>query len=98
MAGTKPSVVNFTKSKKGNHWQMSELTFQNKREATSIKVSEQQGAWLAGMLGKLSVQNIKTYTLQEVKQSYEAEGLEDFELFWDNKPVNGLYQFGLLQL
>ncbi len=96
--GTKPSVVNFTKSKKGNHWQMSELTFQNKREATSIKVSEQQGLWLADMLDKLSVHNIKTYTLQEVKQNYEAQGLEDFELFWDNKPVNGLYQFGLLQL
>ncbi len=95
--GTKPSIVNFTKSKKGNHWQMSELTFQNKREATSIKVSEQQGLWLADMLGKLSVNNIKAYTLQEVKQSYEAEGLEDFELFWDNKPVNGLYKFGLLQ-
>ena len=96
--GTKPSIVNFTKSKKGNHWQMSELTFQNKREATTIKVSEQQGVWLADMLGKLSVHNVKTYTLQEVKQSYEAAGLEDFELFWDNKPVNGLYQFGLLQL
>ena len=23
-------------------------------------------------------------------------GLDDFELFWDNKPVNGLYKFGLL--
>ena len=96
--GTKPSVVNFTKSKKGNHWQMSELIFQNKREVASIKVSEQQGAWLADILEKLAVCNSKTYTLQEVKQSYEAASLNDFELFWDNKPVNGLYKFGLLQL
>ena len=50
------------------------------------------------MLPKLSVDNVKTYTLQEVKASYEAAGLEDFELFWDNKPVSGLYKFGLLKL
>jgi hypothetical protein len=96
--GNKPSVVNFTKSKKGNHWQMSELTFQNRKESISIKISESQGIWLTDMLPKLSIHNTKTYTLQEVKQSYEAAALEDFELFWDNKPVNGLYRFGLLQL
>ena len=96
--GNKPSIVNFTKSKKGNHWQMSELHFQNRKGSVSIKVSEQQGAWLATILDKLSVHQNKTYTIQEVKQSYEAAGLNDFELFWDNKPVNGLHQFGLLQL
>ena len=31
-------------------------------------------------------------------QRFEAAGLEDFELFWDNKPVNGLQKFGLLRL
>jgi hypothetical protein len=96
--GKKPSVVNFTKSKKGNHWQMSELTFQNKTEVISIKLSEQHGAWLAEILEKLSVNKTKTYTIQEVKQHYEAASLEDFELFWDNKPINTLYRFGLLQL
>ena len=96
--GNTPSSVNFTKSKKGNHWQMSELDFQNKKEALRIKVGEKEGAWLATELDKLSVHQNKTYTIQEVKQSYEAAGLDDFELFWDNKPVNGLYQFGLLQL
>ena len=96
--GNKPSISHFTKSKKGNHWQMSELTFQNKRASGSIKVSQQQGEWLVEMLEKLSVYGSKTYTIQEVKQSYDAANLEDFELFWDNKPVNGLYQFGLLQL
>ena len=96
--GTQPSAVSFTKSKKGNHWQMTELTFQNKREALSIKVAENQGIWFAGILEKLSVKNPKTYTLLEVKQHYEAAGLEDFELFWDNKPINTLFKYGLLQL
>ena len=32
------------------------------------------------------------------KEDYEKSGLEDFELFWDNKPVNTLYKAGLLRL
>jgi hypothetical protein len=30
--------------------------------------------------------------------SYEAAGLEDFELFWDNKPMNGMAKMGLLKI
>lgn len=96
--GKPPTVEIFTKSKKGSHWEMSSLTFQSKRETYNIKVSQPQGEWLAGILQLLSVDNIKIFTLQEVKDNYEAEGLTDFELFWDNKPVNTLYKIGLLQL
>jgi hypothetical protein len=94
--GGQPVVEHFTKSKKGNHWEMTSLTFQSLRETTSIKVDKAHGEWLADMLQKLSVHNIKTYTRQEIKDGYEAAGLEDFELFWDNKPVNMLHRFGLL--
>ncbi|MBN9295486.1 MAG: radical SAM protein [Filimonas sp.] len=96
--GKQPLLENYTKSKKGNQWEMSSLTFQGRREALNIHVNQPQGIWLAAMLEKLSVNNLKTYTLQEVKDNYEAAGLEDFELFWDNKPVNGLYKAGLLKL
>jgi hypothetical protein len=37
-------------------------------------------------------------TIKELSDSYEARGLEDFELFWDNKPVNQLHKVGLLHL
>jgi hypothetical protein len=37
-------------------------------------------------------------TYAAVKESYEAAGLEDFELFWDNKPVTTLYKAGLLRI
>jgi hypothetical protein len=46
----------------------------------------------------LSVNNLKLMTLQDVKDNYEAAGLEDFELFWDNKPMNTMYKAGLLML
>ena len=77
---------------------MMSLVFTSKKETQEIKVNKNQGEWLAAILPNLSVENNKTYTLQEVKDSYEAAGLEDFELFWDNKPVTHLHKFGLLQL
>ena len=96
--GKPPLVETFTKSKKGNTWEMASLTFQSRQDTINIKTDQAQGMWLADILPKLSADNLKTYTLQEVKDSYEAAGLDDFELFWDNKPVSGLYKFGLLVL
>jgi len=96
--GKNTATEYFTQSKKGNSREMATLSFVTKKETQQVKVNKQQGDWLAGFLPKLSVANLKTYTLQEVKENYEAAGLEDFELFWDNKPVSNLYKFGLLRL
>ena len=96
--GNQPAVEIYTKSKKGSQWEMCSLTFQGKRETLTIKVDKEQGEWLATMLGQLKIEAAKSFTLQEVKMNYEAAGLEDFELFWDNKPVNTLYKMGLLHL
>lgn len=96
--GKKPEVETVIKSKKGNHWELSSLTFQSRKDSLNIKVDKEQGLWLVDTLGKLAADNTKNYTLQEIKDSYEAAGLEDFELFWDNKPINGLYKYGLLTL
>ena len=68
------------------------------KKGKEIKVSKVQGEWLSKMLNQLSLQSEKLHTLQEVKDNYEATGLEDFELFWDNKPVSNLYKYGLLRL
>ncbi len=96
--GKKPLVEPFIKSKKGNQWEMASLTFQGKMETLNIKVDQKQGEWLAEMLEQLSVHNTRVMTYKEVKDNFEQAGLEDFELFWDNKPVNGLYKMGLLSL
>jgi hypothetical protein len=96
--GNKPKLETFTKSKKGNQWEMCSLSFETKKETFNIKVSQAEGLWLGSLIEKLSEQSDKLWTLQEVKANYEAAGLDDFELFWDNKPVNTLYKAGLLQL
>lgn len=96
--GNNPEIEFFTKSKKGNQWEMASITIQAKKQTLVIKVNKEQGIWLANILTKLSVHNSKQFTLQEVKEDYEKAGLEDFELFWDNKPVSTLYKVGLLNL
>ncbi|MEO6639513.1 MAG: B12-binding domain-containing radical SAM protein [Ginsengibacter sp.] len=96
--GHEPLVENFTKSKKGNHWEVSSLTFQSKKESLNIKTDKAQGLWLAAILAKISIKSSRGYTMKEIKEDYESAGLVDFELFWDNKPVNTLYKVGLLKL
>ncbi len=96
--GHDPTVEIVTKSKKGEQWELASLTFQTLRETINIKTDRAQGGWLCDILPKLSFRNDKVWTRQEVQADYEAAGLDDFELFWDNKPVNSLYKAGLLHL
>ena len=96
--GNSPQIEYVIKSKKGNHWEMAELTFQTKKENIKIRVDKEQGKWLAKIVNELSIYHRNNMTRQMVMQDYEKEWLEDFELFWDNKPVNILYKAGLLTL
>jgi hypothetical protein len=95
--GGKPFVEHFTKSKKGNSWEMMMLTFHDKKESFSIQTNKKEGEWLVEMLQKISVSNAKIYNYQEVKADFESY-LEDFELFWYSKPIKTLREFGLLVL
>jgi hypothetical protein len=95
--GGKPITEIFTKSKKGNSWEMMMLTFHDKKESFKIQTSKIEGEWLVSILQKISVSDNKTYSFQEVKSDFDSD-LEDFELFWYSKPVNTLRDFGLLVL
>jgi hypothetical protein len=95
--GHQPKTETIIKSKKGSQWELLSLSFETKKETVNIKVDVEAGKWLTGILQRTSITNPKTLTRQEVKADYENAGLEDFELFWDNKPVNTLWKAGLLQ-
>ena len=96
--GARPEISFYTKSKKGSQWEMASITFQGKTETITINISKEHGVWFVEMLEKLVSKGLKQYTLQEVMDSYDSAGLEDFELFWDNKPINTLHKAGLLVL
>lgn len=95
--GGKPFTEYFTKSKKGNSWEMMTLTFHDKKESFTIQTNKKEGEWLKEMLEKISVSNAKTATFKEIKTNFETN-LEDFELFWYSKPIHTLRDFGLLVL
>lgn len=95
--GKQPSLEYFTQSKKGMQREMATLSFISKSGTHQVQLLKQQADWLVPMLEKISVRNIKIYTLKELMEDYEATtGLDDFELFWDNKPMNGMWKAGLL--
>ena len=96
--GGAPVLEYFTQSKNGQQRAMATLRFTTKKETGKIQLPAEQAKWLADMLPLWSPLNKKSFTLQEVMEGYEAAGLEDFELFWDNKPISTMYKFGLLRL
>jgi len=96
--GNAPSCEYYMQSKKGMQREMATLVFTSKTSQLQIQILKIHADWLLPMLEKISISQPKTYTLKEVMHDYEAAGLEDFELFWDNKPMNTMSKMGLLKL
>ena len=94
--GNIPTIEYFTQSKKGNSREMATLTFTNKRITQQIQIPKTLAEWLQEILMKVSIYSQKQFSLQEIKEDFDAHGLEDFEMFWDNKPINTLFKSGLL--
>lgn len=94
--GHKPDVEIVTKSKKGEQWELASINIFSKKETINLRTDKAQGIWLAAVLAQLSVNNARMWTMAELKADFEEAGLEDFELFWENKPVNTLFKAGLL--
>jgi len=96
--GKIPTLRQFTKSKKGNQWEMSELTFHTKQETFTIQTSLEAGNWLLEILPQLTPANTKLFTFQEIKEHFEQATQEDLEPFWYSKQVAVLREKGLLVL
>jgi hypothetical protein len=93
--GGKPITEAFTKSKKGNSWEMMKLTFHDKRESFDISLDKEKAEWLIKTLELVSISNEKALNFSQLKTDFESH-FEDFELFWYSKPINTLTDFGLL--
>jgi radical SAM superfamily enzyme YgiQ (UPF0313 family) len=85
----------FIKSKKGLQREMITIHLINHSSEIKIDLQKSHGDWLLSMLSKLSSHK-EEITLNDLRKDFENSGLEDFELFWDNKPVNQLHKIGLL--
>lgn len=95
--GNPPKIEAFTKTKKNNSWQMLRLYFHDKTQQIPIQVNEDHGKWLLKTLEICHIDQPKTQTFGLLKQDFEIQ-FDDFELFWQSKPISVLRGFGLLVL
>ena len=94
--GKTPQTEIVQKSKKGSKWEVMSLNFQTIQSSFSINVEPAKGEWFLGILPKISIYQQPHLSLQVIKADYESAGIDDFELFWDNKPMNTMRKAGLL--
>ena len=96
--GLMPTATIVQRSKKGSKWEEMNLCFETNQNTISIHVAPQKGTWLIQLLEKIKLLNNAGMPLVDIKADYLAAGLEDFDLFWDNKPINTLHKAGLLRI
>jgi len=94
--GVMPNSTLVQRSKKGSKWEEMNLQFQTNKNEFNINIEPAKGIWLLQLLPLLSIANGNGLSIEKVKENYANAGLDGFELFWDNKPMTGLYKAGLL--
>lgn len=94
--GAIPSYEIIIQSKKGRQRELMQLSFETKTNTIKIQIERFQGEWLMDILTLLVKQNTSRMTFTQLQKNYEERGLEDFDLFWFNKPMNLIHTAGLL--
>ncbi len=95
--GKNPLVAGFTKSKRGKIIPMLQLTFHENCDSFEISLEEEKGDWLLTMLSNVVITKKYSFTFTEIKTDFETH-FNNFELFWDSKPINMLRENGLIVL
>ncbi|WP_312765839.1 B12-binding domain-containing radical SAM protein [Epilithonimonas sp.] len=85
----------FIKTKKGNSWELSRLTFHLKTNIIKIELDQEKANWLMRVMHENSIINPKKIILGQLKTNFE-ERFEDFELFWFSKPIQQLKENGVI--
>lgn len=85
----------FIKTKKGNSWELSQLTFHLKTNILKVELAKEQAHWLIRVLNDNAIENGKKLSLLQLKTDFE-NSFEDFELFWFSKPMQQLKENGVI--
>lgn len=92
----KPLVEFFTKSKKGNTWEMATLTFHEKTNVFSINLEKDKAIWLLETIDEITLhKSNKTLNFNDLKSKFELN-FDNFELFWYSKPLQTLKENGVI--
>ena len=93
--GTKPVINKINKTKKNHKFEVFEMTFHNKHDSFTVKLSLEVGVWLSDILHEISIYSKKINTISDLKISFENQ-FADFELFWFSKEMQLLKNTDLL--
>ncbi|WP_374444508.1 radical SAM protein [Epilithonimonas sp.] len=93
--GNNALTNHIVKTKKGNSWNVTQLTFHLKTNIVKIELDQAKAQWLLEIISAYSIENPGKLTLQQLKNLYE-NNFEDFELFWFSKPVQQLKENGII--
>ena len=96
--GKAPKLEFRERSKKGSRWEEAVLSFPTLTGTVEWRLDRDKGHWLAQLLKELSLREDRVVTGKEILASFDAAGLDDFELFWDNKPLNRIVKVGLVRI
>jgi len=96
--GLMPTSTMVQRAKKGSKWAEMNLRFETNKNSISIQVDPEKGKWFMQLLSTIQVDASTGMSFADIKADYTAAGLEDFDLFWDNKPINTLHKAGLLRI
>jgi len=96
--GLIPTSTIVSRTKKGSKWEEMNLRFETNKNSISINVDPDKGKWFLNLLSTIHVDASTGMALADIKAGYLTAGLEDFDLFWDNKPINTLHKAGLLRI
>jgi hypothetical protein len=95
--GNLPELSLQTKSKRGQQWTITQLQFHDLKDSFAIQLPEAEGVWLQKILRKCQINQLQKMKLADMQVSYEQE-FENFELFWQSKPLKTLRSVGLVCL
>ena len=88
-------VNHIIKTKKGNSWKLTQLTFHLKTNIVKIDLDREKAYWLLKVMEENSIEKAHRLTLQHLKSNFE-DHFEDFELFWFSKPLKQLKENGII--
>ena len=94
--GSLPTLSVFEEKKGKNIVEVAELVFYNKKQEWALETSPVIGEWLEEKMPDLLIGKHEPYSLERLKNDYEAQGLGDFDTFMKSKEWEELKSGGLL--
>ena len=96
--GNMPDVAFFEAGQGNKKTEMAELEFCDKKKDWFLHVTASEGQWLMEVFPRLVIDGHAPMAYADLKKSYEAAGLNNFNSFVKSKKFSELKENGLLIL